>query len=67
MTTDTMSEQLRLARVSAGLTQAELSKLVKVHRISIVRLETGARSPTVRMLRAIAKATDFTFEIGPTQ
>ncbi len=46
---------LRKARERRKLTQAALAKQVGVHRITIVRLETGDRRPSMDLLQRLAK------------
>lgn len=49
-------EQIRLIRVSLGLTQAEAAALVGVHRMTWAHWEQGVNQPggpTVRLLRMI--------------
>ncbi len=47
---------LSKARKRATLTQAALAKKVGVHQVTIARLETGARRPSMRLLQRLAKA-----------
>jgi transcriptional regulator with XRE-family HTH domain len=46
---------LSRARRRAKLTQAALAKKVGVHQVTIARLETGERRPSVRLLQRLAK------------
>lgn len=45
---------LSKARRRAKLTQAALAERVGVHQVTIARLETGARRPSMRLLQRIA-------------
>lgn len=47
-------------RKSARITQEVLADLCGVHVTYISQLERGLKSPTVRVLRSIAKALDMT-------
>ena len=47
---------LKRCRVRNGLTQQQLAARVGAHRITIVRLETGALRPGVDLLEGLAKA-----------
>jgi len=47
---------LSKARKRANLTQAALAKKVRVHQVTIARLETGERRPSVRLLQRLVKA-----------
>jgi len=44
------------ARKRAGLTQAALAKKVGVHQVTIARIESGARHPSMTLLQRIARA-----------
>jgi transcriptional regulator with XRE-family HTH domain len=46
------------ARKRRGLTQQDLAEKVGVHRVSIARLEAGARSPSMALARRIAGVLD---------
>ena len=48
--------RIRAAREAAGVTQAELAKILGTAQSQIVRYETGQQEPTVSRLQAIAKA-----------
>lgn len=52
----TLGERLRQARRAAGLTQAELARLVGVQRAVISKYETGGVAPSVTQLRRMAEA-----------
>ncbi|MBM3490876.1 MAG: helix-turn-helix transcriptional regulator [Alphaproteobacteria bacterium] len=45
------------ARVAAGLTQAELARRMRTTQSAVARLESGRRSPSLKTLQRIAKAT----------
>ncbi len=47
---------LKKIRQRRKLTQAELAQRVRVHVITITRLETGARQPSMDLLHRLAKA-----------
>ena len=47
---------LRQARRRRKLTQAALAKKVRVHKITISRLERGDRQPSMALLQRLAKA-----------
>ncbi len=47
---------LKKIRQRRKLTQAELAQRVGVHVITITRLETGARRPSMDLLQRLAKA-----------
>jgi transcriptional regulator with XRE-family HTH domain len=47
---------LSKARRRVHLTQAALAKKVRVHQVTIARLETGERRPSMRLLQKLAKA-----------
>jgi transcriptional regulator with XRE-family HTH domain len=47
-------------RRSAGLSQEALAFRCKLHPTYISQLERGLKSPTVRVLRAIAEAVEMT-------
>ncbi len=53
---------LREAREQRKLTQAALAKKVGVHRVTIARLESGDRRPSMDLLQRIAKA--FKMKVG---
>jgi DNA-binding XRE family transcriptional regulator len=50
------------ARERAGLTQHELAEKVGVGRVSIARIETGTRAPSLALARRIAEALDESLE-----
>jgi DNA-binding XRE family transcriptional regulator len=61
MPTDTVARRaperghpLAAARERAGLTQQQLAERVDVGRVSIARIETGTRSPSMALARRIA-------------
>ncbi len=47
---------VKRARARRDMTQAALAKKVGVHQVTIARLETGARRPSMRLLHRLAKA-----------
>lgn len=47
---------LKKARERRKLTQAALAEKVGVHQVTIARLETGARRPSMALLQRLAKA-----------
>lgn len=49
-------KRLKRAREQQELTQEELARKVEVHQVTIARLETGARRPSVGLLQQLAKA-----------
>ncbi len=46
---------LKKARERRGLTQAALAKKVGVHQVTIARLETGVRRPSMDLLQRLAR------------
>lgn len=54
------------ARLSAGLTQAQLAERIGTKQSSISRLEGGDAEPSFDMLRRLAAALNVSFEILPT-
>jgi transcriptional regulator with XRE-family HTH domain len=48
--------RLRQARAEAKMTQEELAARSGVHRLTIARLETGARQPTWETVQVLARA-----------
>ena len=49
-------EMLKRAREKRAMTQATLAAKVGVHQVTIARIETGARNPSMPLLQKIAKA-----------
>ena len=49
-------EMLKRAREARAMTQAALAAKVGVHQVTIARIETGARNPSMPLLQKIAKA-----------
>ena len=47
---------LKTARERRNLTQARLAEKAGVHQVTIARLESGARRPSMRMLQRLAAA-----------
>jgi len=58
--------QYRDARVSRGLTQAELSELTGVPQADISRIERGAGNPTESTLQRLAHALNRRLELVTT-
>ena len=52
-----LARELIAARARAGLTQAEVAKLMGTTQSVIARLESGAQMPSVNTLLKFAKAT----------
>lgn len=52
-----LGEELRLARIQAGLTQEELAIRAQVSREYVSMLERDRKSPTIQMLMRICSAT----------
>jgi transcriptional regulator with XRE-family HTH domain len=67
---NTFRRRLRLVRLDAGMTQAELGAKLKVHHSQISQWERGARLPGLHSLRRLAKAlgtsTDYLLGISHT-
>lgn len=51
-----LAQMVMEARISYGLTQAQLAHLVRTKQPSIARLEGGAHTPSLVLLQAIADA-----------
>lgn len=51
-----MGEKLKVARLAAGLTQAQLAKMVGCSQHHISRWENCERGPTAQNLKKLAKA-----------
>jgi uncharacterized protein len=47
---------IKRARRKRRLTQAALAKMVGVHQVTIARIETGARRPSMDLLQRLASA-----------
>jgi DNA-binding XRE family transcriptional regulator len=69
MPTDTVTRHaserghpLAAARERAGLTQQQLAERVGVGRVSIARIETGTRSPSMALALRIAEAVHETVD-----
>ena len=54
----TLGQAIQAARLSCGLTLQQLAEAVGVNRTSILRFESGARSPRASTLRRIAATLD---------
>ena len=52
----TIGEQIRRYRESAGLTQEALARAAEIGRVTLVRLENGEQSPRFKTLKAVADA-----------
>jgi transcriptional regulator with XRE-family HTH domain len=50
----TFATNLRRLRVDRFLSQRELARRAGLHAVTLTRLESGARSPTTRSVRALA-------------
>lgn len=57
-----MSNLVRKVRLSKGITQTELAKLVNISRPYLVDIEKGNSNPSTQIALAIAKALDTTVE-----
>lgn len=57
---DILASRIRQQRLIVGLSQSDLSKLVKVNRTTITLIEGGERVPSVEVLCAIADALGVT-------
>lgn len=57
-----IGERLKKARISKGLSQAELGKLVGVSKVSICGYENGMRTPSFAVLVKIINALDVDLE-----
>jgi putative transcriptional regulator len=55
-----MNYKMRAARAEKGLSQAELAKLVKVSRQTIILIEQSKFNPSLNLCRSICKALDRT-------
>jgi transcriptional regulator with XRE-family HTH domain len=53
----TIGERLRRERVRSGLTQAQLTKLLGVHRGYVWKIEHGAKPPSTKLIERWAQAT----------
>lgn len=62
----TIAFQIYGARLSRGLTQTQLAKLVGTKQASIARAESGDYNPSIEFLERIAKALDvpLTLKLG---
>jgi transcriptional regulator with XRE-family HTH domain len=61
---ETIGEQIREARIAAGLTQAQLADASGFGQSLISRYEKGERWPPILHLRMIAAATKATFFVN---
>lgn len=57
-----MINLVRKVRLSKGITQTELAKLVNISRPYLVDIEKGNSNPSTQIALAIAKALDTTVE-----
>jgi transcriptional regulator with XRE-family HTH domain len=55
--TNTIKQTMRNARIKAGLTQAEMSVLMRTTRTTITRIESGIGQPTIATLEKWAEVT----------
>ena len=55
----TFAQELKRARIEAGLTQQELADKAGVHRMYVSLLERGERSPTLDVLFRLCKALEI--------
>ncbi len=53
---------LKSIREKRGMTQAALAKKVGVHQVSITRIETGVRNPSMALLQRLAQALKVQLE-----
>ncbi|MGO9434401.1 MAG: helix-turn-helix transcriptional regulator [Terracidiphilus sp.] len=58
-----LGDQIRRARVSAGLTQLQLAQKAAVKREHISNIELGKNSPAVKIVTDIAKALNTRFQL----
>ena len=58
-----MGQRVIEARLTRGVTQKSLAKKIGTKQPSIARIERGASMPTIPMLKKIAKALNFPFEL----
>lgn len=54
----TLNERLRLARDQAGLSQAQVAKLLGLHRPTVSEIEAGRRRVTAEELASFARTYD---------
>ncbi len=52
---------IRAERAAAGLSQAKVSELSGIPRVSYIRYETGERKPNITQIAAIAQALNIPF------
>lgn len=57
------ADQLISARITRGMTQAELAASAGLPRSTVTRLETGDANPTVKTLGKLSAALEVSFEI----
>lgn len=62
MSTNTLSNRLKLARVESSFTQAELAERVGVTRQTIGLIEAGGYNPTLNLCLRLAQATHKTLD-----
>ena len=55
---------IRAARVSSGLTQAELAERLQTSQAAVARLERAGANPTVATLRKALRAADHALELN---
>lgn len=57
-----MVTNLRAIRERRGLTQAELSRLARIHRVTIAKYEAGKVAPTLGSAERLAEALGVTVD-----
>lgn len=58
-----INEQIKAARLTAGLSQSGLADLTGIDRVNIIALEKGRRNPGVQTLSKLAQALGCIFEV----
>ena len=61
----TIISQIVKARIAKGLTQTQLAGLLRTHRSTISRLESGEHNPSLDFLLRVAAALDMELELKP--
>jgi len=62
-----IAQKVMRARIEMGLTQKELAKRIGTKQPSIARVESGAYTPSLKLLRAVANALDVNLDIHFTK
>ena len=62
MDTSVLKNRLKLARIEAGLTQAELAERAGVTRQTIGLIEAGGYNPSLRLCIELARTTGKTLD-----